>query len=234
MIKQAVIFDLDGVLVDSEPQYLEFFRKFLRQNGCIPQEEGLRATVGSSNYETWRQLALMWSDPLIPPLELEKIYLRQCGNLAINYQASLFPGVPQLMQRLQRRGLVLAIASSSPMPAIQRMLEQTGFDTYISYVVSGEMFHRSKPDPEIYLHAVSLTGFSPEQCLAVEDSSYGIQAAKRAGLEVVAVAEPFGLDQSQADYFIAHTYQLDQLPILAESSSADQLSAERASVSHPD
>ena len=114
MTKRAVIFDLDGVLVDSEPQYLEFFRQFLLQNGCVPQEEGLRATVGSSNYETWRQLALMWSDPLIPPLELERIYLHQCGHLAIDYQASLFPGVLQLVQRLQRGGLVLAIASSSP------------------------------------------------------------------------------------------------------------------------
>lgn len=231
MTKRAVIFDLDGVLVDSEPQYLEFFRQFLLQNGCVPQEEGLRATVGSSNYETWRQLALMWSDPLIPPLELERIYLHQCGHLAIDYQASLFPGVLQLVQRLQRRGLVLAIASSSPMSAIRRMLEQTGFDAYISHVVSGDMFRRSKPDPEIYLHAISLTGFSPEQCLAVEDSSYGIQAAKRAGLEVVAVAEPFGLDQSQADYFLAHTCQLDQLPILADPSSASQSCAAGAKLS---
>lgn len=219
MTKRAVIFDLDGVLVDSEPQYLEFFRQFLRQNGCVPQEDVLRATVGSSNYETWRQLALMWSDPHIPPLELEQIYLRQCGHLAIDYQASLFPGVTQLVQRLQSRGMVLAIASSSPMSAIQQMLRQTGFHAYISHVVSGEMFRRSKPDPEIYLHAISLTGFSPEECLAVEDSSYGIQAAKSAGLEVVAVAEPFGLDQSQADYFLPHTCQLDQLPILAQSLS---------------
>ena len=215
MTKRAVIFDLDGVLVDSEPQYLAFFRQFLLQNGCTPQEEVLRATVGSSNYETWRLLAQMWSDPKIPPLELEQIYLRQCGHQAIDYQASLFPGVTELVQRLHRRGLVLAIASSSPMAAIEHMLEQTGFHAYISHVVSGEMFRRSKPDPEIYLHAVALTGFSPDQCVAVEDSSYGIQAAKGAGLDVVAVAEPFGLDQSQADYFLPHIRQLDQLPVLA-------------------
>lgn len=222
MTKRAVIFDLDGVLVDSEPQYLEFFRQFLRQNGCTPQEEGLRATVGSSDYETWRQLALMWRDPQIPPLELKAIYLRQCGHLTIDYRASLFPGVTQLVQRLHRRGLVMAIASSSPMSAIQRMLEQTGFDAYISYVVSGEMFRRSKPDPEIYLHAIRLTGFSAEQCLAVEDSSYGIQAAKSAGLEVAAVAEPFGLDQRAADYFLARTCLLDQLPVLADPASTGE------------
>lgn len=216
MTKRAVIFDLDGVLVDSEPQYLEFFRQFLRQNGCVPQEDGLRATVGSSDYETWRQLARMWRDPQIPPMELKALYLRQCGHLAIDYRASLFPGMDQLIQRLHRRGLVLAIASSSPMSAIQAMLDQTGLGPYISHVVSGEMFRCSKPDPEIYRYTICLTGLPPEQCLAVEDSTYGIRAAKGAGLDVVAVAEPFGLDQREADYFLDHTCQLDQLPILAD------------------
>ncbi len=211
MNKKAIIFDMDGVLIDSEPCYLEVFRKFLVKNHRTPDEEILKAIAGASSSQTWIYMTQMWNSPITPE-ELHREFRRQYPTFSVPYRNVLFPGIKELLRALNRHGLKLSIASSSSHRAIDKMLDETELTPYFSHVVSGEMFQESKPNPEIYLHTLSLIGFLPEECIVVEDSTYGIQAAKAAGLEVVARKDTrFSFDQSQADYFIDQTADLASL-----------------------
>lgn len=211
MDKKAVIFDMDGVLVDTEPAYLDFFRDFFARHGRVADDSTLLRTVGSSNRETWRLLALMWGDGCDPKW-LEQHYLSTYPNLFPPYAQLAFPGMKETLELLHRNGFSLYIASASPQPAIQRMIQDTGIAPYLDGAISGETVRESKPSPDVYLQAIALSGQPTEACIAVEDSVYGIQAAKNAGLSVVGVYSALFPDtQASADYQIKTVAELPAL-----------------------
>jgi len=118
-------------------------------------------------------------------------------------------------EQLRAMGLQLALASSSPMSNIRQVLGECGLMEFFPVIVSGEQFEASKPDPEIYLHTMARLGRRPEECLIVEDSTYGVQAGAAAGGLVAALRdERFPFDQSAARFHIGN---LSEIPALAAS-----------------
>lgn len=211
MRKKAVIFDMDGVLIDSEPVYIEKFRSFLEENHCTVDERILCAVAGASSKQTWEYMAQMWYEK-IDAEELHQLFRRRHPDFQIPYKEVIYPGIQELLRWLKDKKFILALASSSSENAIKRMMEETGLKGYFSCVVSGNMFRESKPNPDIYLHTLSMLGLPAEDCIAVEDSTYGIQAAKAAGLQVAAVKDVrFSYDQSRADWRVDHTKDLREL-----------------------
>ena len=200
--KKAIIFDMDGVLVDSEPIYQQMFRQFLMENNCTIDETVFRRIAGASSTGTWDIMAQLWYEDICGET-LHKEFRRQHPDFQIPYREALFPGVEELLDTLQQKGYLIALASSSSEKLIRRMLAETGLYKYFSFFISGNMFRESKPNPEIYEYAWSLTGFAKEECLLVEDSTYGIQAGRAAGLEVAAIRDyELGYDQSLANYLL--------------------------------
>lgn len=113
---------------------------------------------------------------------------------------------------LGENGYTLLIASAAR-DSILRMMEETGISPHIFDIISGQTVRENKPSPDIYLQAIALSGFSPEHCLAVEDSIYGIQAARRAGLELASVYSPLFPDvQAIGDHPLGTVSDL--LPLL--------------------
>lgn len=215
METKTIIFDMDGVLVDSEPVYLQAFQAFLEENGCAVNPEILKAVAGASVKDTWTYMSWMWKEPITPD-ELHKEFRRQHPDFQIPYKEVMFEGLEKLLYTLRERGMTIALASSSPEKSIKRMLAETGLEGYFSVIVSGEMFKESKPNPEIYLYTLSRIGASPKDCIVVEDSTYGIQAAKAAGIPVIAIRDRrFSYDQSSADFLIDST--VDLIEILDEN-----------------
>lgn len=206
--KRAIIFDLDGVLVDSEPVYQHIFYRFLLENGCYVEEAVFSSIAGASSSDTWKIMATLWREP-IEPQALHNLFRQQYPDVCIPYAQVLVPGVRPLLAKLKERGYILALASSSSKRNIDRMLSETGLNQYFSYVVSGEQFLASKPDPEIYVYTCAQIGLPKEECLVVEDSDYGILAGKAAGLQVVAITDRrFDFDQGKADWQIERIYDL--------------------------
>lgn len=206
--KKAIIFDMDGVLVDSEPIYQRTLRAFLEENGCLIDEDIFRKAAGTTSAGTWEILSQLWISP-ISGKDLHKEFRRQNPDFCIPYQDAMFPGVFELVTWLWEKGYTLAVASSSSPDKIDRMLDETGLRPFFSHVISGDMFRESKPNPEIYDFSCSLLGLPKDACLVVEDSAYGIQAGIAAGLEVVAVRDTkIGFDQSKATYIIDKTSDL--------------------------
>ena len=201
---KAVIFDMDGVLIDSEYFYLErTYRELVKRYPWIRIEE-LYPIVGMSG-KTERilmhELARRPLDDLQFDEELEEIY--QSGHIA-DFTEVLYPEVKEILRWLKEQGLQIALASSSPVHCISQMLDQCDIRDYFESVISGESLVMSKPDPEIYQITMNRLGRKPEECLIVEDSTYGIEAGVAAGAAVAARKdERFCFDQSKAAYHIA-------------------------------
>ena len=127
----------------------------------------------------------------------------------------MFEDTIPTLKRLKAMGLRLAMATSTPREKAMETKELCGFGSFMEIVLCGDMVKESKPNPEIYLKCLEQLGLSGEQCIVVEDSAYGIEAAKRAGLYVVARRETrFSMNQEGADCYIN---RLGELPRLLEN-----------------
>ena len=200
---QAVIFDMDGVLIDSEFFYLQrFHREIVKKYPWVAIED-LYPTVGMDEGRTSLKIISMAScDPADPALDavLQEIF---ASGEELYYPDFLYPEVPEVLRELKERGLRIGLASSSPMKAIRNMLKECALADCFSCVVSGYELPESKPNPEVYYKAMQAIGCGPGECLVVYDSTHGVEAGASAGAKVAArMDERFPFDQSKASYFI--------------------------------
>ncbi len=209
---RAVVFDMDGVLIDSEIVYLRHTLDALRPRYPQLKEEDLYPTVGMSGGEYRPFMAgLLGYSTDDPAFQRELAEMNAACK--IDYRAILRPRVPELLKKLREMGLQLALASSSSPDNIRQVLRECGITDYFDCIVSGDEFARSKPDPEIYHYTFAKLGRRPEECLVVEDSTYGVTAGVASGAVVAALRDGrFPFDQSAAQL---HIDRLDELPALA-------------------
>ena len=199
MIK-AVIFDMDGVIIDSEGVYLEYQLEFAKKKNPDVKLEDLYPMVGATKQECWEVVERAVSNGQTWE-ELRKEFRQRDIYSEIDYRSIYRLEVTDTLKQLKEAGFRLALASSTHLELVERVLKENGIRDYFEAVVSGEQFKKSKPDPEIYLYTAGQLKLKPEECLAVEDSTIGITAAHRAGLKIAAVIDTrYGFDQSLADY----------------------------------
>lgn len=193
MVK-GVIFDMDGVLVDTEWYYQQRRAEFFRRMDFPVSSNNF---VGSNEQAIWEALV---------PEDLEFRRQMMMGYRAYRhlhpmpYQELLNPQVSGVFRALKKKGLKIGIASSSYLGAVEEVVRLAGVEALVDFLISGEQCSAHKPDPEIYLRAMEALGLTPETALAVEDSPTGITAAKRAGIRVCALKPrpELVLDQSAA------------------------------------
>ncbi len=210
---RAVIFDMDGVIIDSEAIYLEKYLEFARSKNPAVTWEDLVPTVGASHIDEW----IIMKEAIGTSQTWEELRNEFQSTRSIiegiDYRAIFRPAIRDVFQKLQEMGLKLAIASSSRRTIIEHVLEVNNIASFFSVVVSGAEFKQSKPDPEIYLYTAVQLGVRPDECLAVEDSTFGVMAAHASGTHVVALKDPrFHFDQSLAHW---HIDELGQIPAIA-------------------
>ncbi|MFA5326869.1 MAG: HAD family phosphatase [Prolixibacteraceae bacterium] len=209
----AIIFDMDGVLVDSEPFHEEIEkRQFSLNNLTITREEHSKY-LGVATDAMWMDI----KERHHLSLPVEEL-IEQNRNESYRLFAELneiptIPGIANLLEKLSAKNYLMAVASSNFPEIIELMLEKTGMRKYFKFVVSTQEAGKSKPAPDVYLLAAQKLGVKPENCLVVEDSQNGIKAAKSAGMIVVAYQGPFTNPQSQreADSVITQYNQLEMI-----------------------
>jgi HAD superfamily hydrolase (TIGR01509 family) len=184
---QAVVFDLDGVIVDSEHVWDEIREELARERGGRWHERAQRDMMGMSSVE-WSRYMHDVIGLREPPEEISAEVVRR---LEKRYRASLplIPGAREAVLRIAERW-PLAVASSSNRPIIDLVLAESGLAQAFRATVSSEEVPRGKPAPDVYLEAARRLGVAAERCAAVEDSENGILAAKAARLRVLAVPNP--------------------------------------------
>ena len=199
---KAVIFDMDGVLINSEPLYHEADKRMFRELGMEMTEEDVRLLVGVNSITGARGIVARHPELRMSAEELDEIYRASLLNaLKTNQDLTLIAGVRQWMEAFSMRGMKLALASSSTTPMVHYIAERFGLDKVMGCIVTGSMVTVAKPDPEIFLKAAAGIDVAPEACIVIEDSPSGIEAAHAAGMYCVAFtgANVHHLDNSKAD-----------------------------------
>ena len=181
---EAVVFDLDGVLLDTEEVWSEARRQLVEERGGRWHEGAQRAMMGMSSHEWSRYM----HDELGLAESPEEISAEVVRRLEALYREHL-PLVPGALEAVRRLAAhwPLAIASSSNRPLIDLFLESTGTAELFRATVSSEEVSRGKPAPDVYLEAARRLGVEPGRCAAIEDSENGIRSAAVAGMRVIAI-----------------------------------------------
>jgi HAD superfamily hydrolase (TIGR01509 family) len=201
---KTVIFDMDGVLVNSEPLHHQV-SKIQFQELKIEVSDALFSTfTGNSNKTIYQKLKQRFQlEDEISDLIAEKnrLFIDAFNN---DSHHNLIDGVKDLIIELHQKGMQLIVASSSEMEIINAIFERFELDYYFSYKVSGADFPESKPNPAIFLKAVELSGNLKSECIIIEDSTNGIKAAKAAGIYCIAykATDVNSQNQSLADEII--------------------------------
>ena len=182
---RAVIFDMDGVLADSEPTYLEAANVVLAPLGKHVNEQQNRLVIGTSVRNTWRKIMEL----LDLPGELED-YLRRYDEALLSLLSRprpTLPGVRELLTELQHRAVPRALVTSSWKGWVDALLGAIELKGVFPVIVTEEQVENAKPAPEPFLKAAALLGIEPAASIAIEDTPSGIQAAKAAGMYAVQV-----------------------------------------------
>jgi HAD superfamily hydrolase (TIGR01509 family) len=184
---EAVVFDMDGVLIDSEPVWERVRRTFVAERGGWWPDDAQDRMMGMSTAEWSAYLSEDFGLRLSPQQVAEGVI----AAMVTEYQAHLplLPGAVDAVRTLSARW-PLAVASSAPKSLIEAVLDASGLRQAFAAAVSSEEVPRGKPAPDVYLEATKRLGIPPASCAAIEDSSNGLRSASAAGLTVIAVPRP--------------------------------------------
>ena len=186
MIK-AVIFDMDGVMIDSEPLWEKAERILLGKRGIDYTPDYRDKIVGLNQNDSGALLIETFNlDESVVDIINERVKI-----LTGIYEKELktVEGLLPLLDEIKEQGIPLAVASSSPMRLIKFVLNMFSLNDYFDVLVSGECIENGKPHPDIYLEAARQLGVEPSECLAIEDSINGVLSAKSAGMVCIAVPD---------------------------------------------
>ena len=183
---EAVIFDWDGTLADTRAVIVTSFQKTLSEIGITITNEYIERRIGIGAAETFREILREAKRPVDEALVKRLVECKSQIQIDLKGQVQLFAGVRDLLEALQGK-IKVGLASMNSRSVIETMLQANGLEKYFQVIVTGDMVSHSKPDPEIFLKCAQLLKALPERCVVVEDSIFGVKAAKKGGMGCIGV-----------------------------------------------
>jgi HAD superfamily hydrolase (TIGR01509 family) len=209
---QAVIFDMDGVIVDSEPYSMQALIDVLGQYGIEPTEDDLRRSYGRRVRDDFVDYFARYGVTADVNIAIAHKHARYYHLAAGHLQP--FPGVMALLKRLGDHGHRLALASSGDRVKVAFGMQALQLNSLFELVITGDDVSHSKPAPEIYLRAAQRLGVPPAECIAIEDAPAGVEAVKRAGMRCIAVTNSVPREQLYQADLIVGSLADDLSPVL--------------------
>lgn len=183
----AVIFDMDGVMIDSEPLWEKTERILLARRSIDYSPDYRDKIVGLNQRDSGRLLVDTFDlDETVDDIINERISIL---TSIYEKELELIPALVPLLEQLARDGYRLAVASSSPLRVVTFVLDMFSLHNHFLTVVSGDSVGNGKPHPDIYLHTAEMLGVAPAECVAIEDSINGLRSAKGAGMYCIAIPD---------------------------------------------
>jgi beta-phosphoglucomutase family hydrolase len=182
---KAVIFDMDGVIIDSEPLHNKAYNNMFKEVGIEVSRALYESFTGQSTINICKRLCEHFNLEQAPEtlVALKRKYYKQFFET--NSDLTLIDGVLDLIKDYHKNGLTLVLGSSAAMTSINQIFERFDLNQYFKAKLSGADLKESKPHPEIFIKAAEASGFKPKECIVIEDSTNGIKAAKDAGIYCV-------------------------------------------------
>ena len=209
----CAIFDMDGVIIDSEPVHMVCEREIFELLGITVTKDQHHAFSGTNDKEMWTKI----SDEFKLSLNVQDIIsLKRSKYMELfkkDAQIEAIAGVRELIAELHSRGFSIVLASASPRPQIDFILSHFNLDTYFHARISGDDVAVGKPNPEIFLKAADLAHCSPGYCVVIEDSYNGVMAAKSAGMKCIGFINP-NSGQQNLDHADIKVSSFSQLSVL--------------------
>lgn len=210
MIK-AVIFDMDGVVVNTEPIGYRANQELYKSLNITVPDDIYGTFIGNSDKMIVQKLKDLYPIELTHQELLDEKYRYYFNAFDTAEDLALLPGVKDLIIDLHKNGMRLLLASSASKRKIEKVFTRFGLHQYFDHTISGEDFEESKPNPAIFLEAVTKSGFTKDECIVIEDSTNGIKAAKAAGIYCIGYnsGHTMGQDTSLADKVITDFNQIN-------------------------
>lgn len=198
---KAIIFDMDGVIIDSEPLHMKLERELLKEFGGKISKEEHDTFVGTTDYHMWSTFKDKFN---LEPSVDELIKTKKERFIRNIHKVELVDNFYEFMLELYNEGYPLALASSNNRKNVDLIMERFDLDKYLKVSISGEEVVNSKPDPEIFLKAAKKLDVKPQNCLVIEDAIAGVLAAKSAGMKCIGLKNPNSGNQdlSKADLVV--------------------------------
>lgn len=199
-----MLFDMDGVLINSNPWHKTALQQFCRKHGYDLSEDELRTRIYGRTNKDW--ITNLFGD--ISP-ELLKSYADEKEALFRElYKNDIRPleGLIEFLDALESLSIPVAIATSAPRANVDFTLQHTGIGKYFSTILDESFVSRGKPDPEIYIKTAAALGYAPEKCIVMEDSLSGIAAGMGAGSKVVALATTHEIEELSHAAMVIHDF----------------------------
>jgi len=210
MKHRAVIFDMDGVLIDSEPLHIEMETQMISELNIPLNKDMYSRFAGTTSLSMWKILVDEFNldkNPKMISIESDRRFIEA---LLSTDKVKLFDGVKDVLMKLERLEIPLALASSSSKGVVNAVLKKFELEDIFTVVVTGSDVQNSKPHPEIFLKASQMLNVLPSYCVIVEDSPNGVKAAKLAGISCIGFSpEQNKHDISHATYIMKSFREFD-------------------------
>lgn len=193
---KAIIFDMDGVLINTEPLHYKCWREVVKEDGIDLEYDAYKGCIGATRDVLLDILKEHYDKVYENPDELMERMKNKKFAIIDQEGFPMLPGLNEAIETLYKAGYRLAVASSSPQDAIEMTLDAVGIKQYFDSITSGTEVKRSKPAPDIFLRAMEKLQLTPSDCLVVEDSTNGGKAAAAVGMKCVWFHNPDSGDQT--------------------------------------
>jgi beta-phosphoglucomutase family hydrolase len=211
----AVIFDMDGVVVDNITYHFDAWRQFANRYGLTLSDEELTRYV---NGRVAREVLEYLFKKELTPEEVGQ-YTEEKETLYRDLYRPFLkptPGLLSFLEGLREQNIPTAVATSAPYTNIDFTLEGTGTQHYFREIVDARHVKRGKPDPEIYLLAASRLGMAPEKCIVIEDALLGVQAGLAAGMKVIGITTTHTVEELNNTHAVIRDFQSLSIPALRQ------------------